>query len=360
MTIGSRRGSLLPRQVCARRAATAAGAPPKQAKGRLGSILRVGHLHAVLGHQDTAGGGQQRVPGDDVVRIDRAQRDGRDAIPDRDPGQPVRDRRQRHEPGEGAGRAVPDGSLAGAMVEEHHICRRPDSRWLRSIATGAPLRVMALPSAQAIRSGPRSGLSRGEHHAQNRRTLAQQPDRDRAAAPSFQERARAVMRIDDPAIAVRLGGQNTLFLADELGRQQRRQTLAQKQFDLGVDRRGVVVAEPRTSGRLNSAASQAPACCTRSITAGRIEGRVAVVIRPRSLGVGVRTRYLQCALMDSQAHPSQLTGPLPAYQDLIANGSLAADPAQAAAVERLQDLWERLRDYDPEPVPAIGGDCCLG
>ena len=59
--------------------------------------------------------------------------------------------------------------------------------------------------------------------------------------------------------------------------------------------------------------------------------------------------------MDNQAHPSQQTGPLPAYQDMIANGSLAADPAQAAAVERLQDLWERLRDYDPEPVPATGG-----
>jgi cell division protein ZapE len=59
--------------------------------------------------------------------------------------------------------------------------------------------------------------------------------------------------------------------------------------------------------------------------------------------------------MDNQAHPSQRTGPLPAYQDLIATGSLAADPAQAAAVERLQDLWERLRDYDPEPVPASGG-----
>ena len=59
--------------------------------------------------------------------------------------------------------------------------------------------------------------------------------------------------------------------------------------------------------------------------------------------------------MDNPTRPSHQTGPLPAYQDLIANGSLAADPAQAVAVERLQDLWERLRDYDPEPVPATGG-----
>jgi len=59
--------------------------------------------------------------------------------------------------------------------------------------------------------------------------------------------------------------------------------------------------------------------------------------------------------MDELTRPLQQTGPLPAYQDLIANGSLAADPAQATAVERLQDLWERLRDYDPKPAPAIGG-----
>jgi cell division protein ZapE len=53
--------------------------------------------------------------------------------------------------------------------------------------------------------------------------------------------------------------------------------------------------------------------------------------------------------------PLQQTGPLPPYQAMIADGSLAADSAQAMAVDRLQDLWERLRDYDPKPVPAIGG-----
>jgi cell division protein ZapE len=40
---------------------------------------------------------------------------------------------------------------------------------------------------------------------------------------------------------------------------------------------------------------------------------------------------------------------------MIANGSLAPDPAQATAVDRLQDLWERLRGYDPRPAPAQGG-----
>jgi cell division protein ZapE len=59
--------------------------------------------------------------------------------------------------------------------------------------------------------------------------------------------------------------------------------------------------------------------------------------------------------MDTLTRPIRQTGPLPAYQDLIANGSLAADPAQAMAVDRLQDLWERLRDYDPGPAPTNGG-----
>jgi cell division protein ZapE len=59
--------------------------------------------------------------------------------------------------------------------------------------------------------------------------------------------------------------------------------------------------------------------------------------------------------MDKPTPSVTQTGPLPVYQEMITNGSLAADPAQAMAVDRLQDLWERLRDYDPEPSPAAGG-----
>lgn len=59
--------------------------------------------------------------------------------------------------------------------------------------------------------------------------------------------------------------------------------------------------------------------------------------------------------MDNLPPSSDKAGPLPAYQAMIANHSLAADPAQANAIDRLQDLWERLRGYDPRPEPAAGG-----
>ena len=42
-------------------------------------------------------------------------------------------------------------------------------------------------------------------------------------------------------------------------------------------------------------------------------------------------------------------GPLPLYRARVAAGALRADPAQARAAETLQDLWRRLRGYDPRP-----------
>ena len=43
------------------------------------------------------------------------------------------------------------------------------------------------------------------------------------------------------------------------------------------------------------------------------------------------------------------SGPLPAYRAMVAAGTLAADPSQRLAIERLQDLWAKLRGYDPSP-----------
>ncbi len=45
-------------------------------------------------------------------------------------------------------------------------------------------------------------------------------------------------------------------------------------------------------------------------------------------------------------------GPLIAYRAMIADGALASDPSQGMAIERLQDLWVKLRGYDPDPHPA--------
>ncbi len=49
------------------------------------------------------------------------------------------------------------------------------------------------------------------------------------------------------------------------------------------------------------------------------------------------------------------TGPLGAYRALIDQGSLSPDAAQRLAIERLQDLWVKLRGYDPAPHPPPGG-----
>jgi cell division protein ZapE len=45
-------------------------------------------------------------------------------------------------------------------------------------------------------------------------------------------------------------------------------------------------------------------------------------------------------------------GPLPLYRARLAAGQLATDPSQAMAAERLQDLWVKLRGYDPPPHPS--------
>ncbi len=42
-------------------------------------------------------------------------------------------------------------------------------------------------------------------------------------------------------------------------------------------------------------------------------------------------------------------GPLPLYRARVVAGVLRADPAQERAAEVLQDLWRRLRGYDPKP-----------
>ena len=49
------------------------------------------------------------------------------------------------------------------------------------------------------------------------------------------------------------------------------------------------------------------------------------------------------------------TGPLHAYRAMLASQALSTDPSQAVAAERLQDLWAKLRGYDPTPQPQPTG-----
>jgi cell division protein ZapE len=49
------------------------------------------------------------------------------------------------------------------------------------------------------------------------------------------------------------------------------------------------------------------------------------------------------------------SGPLPAYRALTQTGALVADDGQLRAAEELQDLWTKLRGYDPPPRRAGTG-----
>ena len=70
-----------------------------------------------------------------------------------------------------------------------------------------------------------------------------------------------------------------------------------------------------------------------------------------------RTVLMPRCTMDGPAPPLALTlgaltpgtpvGPLTAYRRLVQAGVLRADDSQGAAVEHLQDLWAKLRGYDP-------------
>lgn len=60
-------------------------------------------------------------------------------------------------------------------------------------------------------------------------------------------------------------------------------------------------------------------------------------------------------MRDNPAAFAREAGPLAAYRARLAAGGLVTDPAQALAAERLQHLWEKLRDYDPAPSPAPTG-----
>jgi cell division protein ZapE len=54
-------------------------------------------------------------------------------------------------------------------------------------------------------------------------------------------------------------------------------------------------------------------------------------------------------------HGSIEPGVMPLYRSRIASGEIISDPAQSAAAERLQDLWAKLRGYNPHPARPANG-----
>jgi len=75
------------------------------------------------------------------------------------------------------------------------------------------------------------------HHREHGNAVAQQPDRDRRAAPPLDELARAVLRIDEPARSGKRPGGQAGFFAEKITRNERLQAFAQLLFDLDVDGR---------------------------------------------------------------------------------------------------------------------------
>ena len=63
----------------------------------------------------------------------------------------------------------------------------------------------------------------------------------------------------------------------------------------------------------------------------------------------------QIGIAPTDPEPSDDAGPLAAYRGMVAAGALAADSSQALAAERLQDLWVKLRGYDPPAARPAGG-----
>jgi cell division protein ZapE len=57
--------------------------------------------------------------------------------------------------------------------------------------------------------------------------------------------------------------------------------------------------------------------------------------------------------MSSAATPT--LGVIPEYRARVAAGTIISDPAQARAAEHLQDLWAKLRGYDPHPKAPPNG-----
>ncbi|KAF9153290.1 hypothetical protein BG015_003721 [Linnemannia schmuckeri] len=102
-------------------------------------------------------------------------------------------------------------------------------------------------------------------------------------------------------------------------------TALQKQPFANTNRRGLhLLSTPRSVG------TQASAISSRAI-----------------LSITDARRFISATSTDSE---DSNNGPMPVYNDLIAQGSLKEDAFQRTIIETLQELHDRLKDYNPAPL----------
>ena len=114
-------------------------------------------------------------------------------------------------------------------------------------------------------------------------------------------------------------------------------------------------------GILRAAGSGQQTCGREEVGLGPAEPWPRGFPRARGRLIATRQRPMAIAAMDMLSPTLRASdGPLPAYRRLVAEGELAADPAQQLAAERLQDLWIKLRGYDPPPLAPQRRASCRG
>ncbi len=82
---------------------------------------------------------------------------------------------------------------------------------------------------------------------------------------------------------------------------------------------------------------------------GRVKARAVLAQASRRIAPHKRVQYPPHMSTTTTDIKGVSPGVIPAYRARIKAGLLASDPAQALAVEHLQDLWAKLRGYNPEP-----------
>lgn len=74
--------------------------------------------------------------------------------------------------------------------------------------------------------------------------------------------------------------------------------------------------------------------------------------RPNAIQIGKQTSMILTLAIDGSEAPSDSTTPLGEYHKLIETGILRGDDHQTRIIQKLQDLHDKLIDYDPPKIPS--------